>query len=93
MKKLVFIFAAFVAVSFSACGNKAAKSDNAAKADSTVVTEGKTCKSACDSSACKSACDSAACKTKCDSTACKAKCDSTAQKEHACKSNCKSNCK
>ena len=80
MKKLVFVFAAFIAVSFSACGNKAAKSEDAVKADSTVVTEG---------NACKAACDSTACKTKCDSTACKAKCDSTAQKEHACKSNCK----
>ena len=87
MKKLVFVCAAFIAVSFSACGNKAAKSETAAQADSTVVTETKAC--------CKEACDSA--KT------CEANCDSTVQKENACENNCqasennenacKSNCK
>ena len=73
MKKLVFVCAAFIAVSFSACGNKAAKSETATQAESTVVSETKSC--------CKEAGDSA--------QACKAHCDSTAQKEHACEQNCK----
>ena len=91
MKSLVFVCAAFLAVSFSACGNKAGNTEAATKADSTVVTETTACKAACtsnDSTACQAACDSTkACKTACDSThACKSACDST--KAHACKSHC-----
>ena len=66
MKKLVFVFAAFAAVSFSACGNKAANTESAAATDTTTVEAPSCCKSAttCDST--KTACDStkAAC---CDS--------------------------
>ena len=103
MKGLVFVFAAFFAVSFSACGNKTTNnSETATTAEKTVVTEtaNHACKSHCDSTAhaCKANCDSTkqACKANCDSTkhACKAKCDSTkACKTKDCKSNkCKSNC-
>ena len=100
MKKLVFIFAAFVAVSFSACGNKNTKSENSTKTDSTEVIENQACEAACDSAAhdhaCEAACDSAAhnhaCEAACDSAAhnhaCKKACDSAAH-NHACKSNCK----
>ena len=37
MKKLVFLFVAFAAVSFASCGNKAANSEEAA--DSTAAVE------------------------------------------------------
>ena len=37
MKKLVFLFVAFVAVSFASCGNKAANTESTV--DSTVVEE------------------------------------------------------
>ena len=37
MKKLVFLFVAFVAVSFASCGNKAANTERTV--DSTVVEE------------------------------------------------------
>ena len=40
MKKLVFAFAAFAAISFASCGNKAANNTTEAAADSTAaVTE------------------------------------------------------
>ena len=42
MKKLVFLFVAFAAVSFASCGNKAANSENAsdsASVEATVVEE------------------------------------------------------
>ncbi len=39
MKKLVFLFVAFAAVSFTSCGNKAANSEAAADSDSVAVVE------------------------------------------------------
>ena len=42
MKKLVFLFVVFAAVSFASCGNKAANSENAsdsASVEATVVEE------------------------------------------------------
>ena len=36
MKKLVFLFVAFAAVSFASCGNKAANSEVASDSDSVV---------------------------------------------------------
>lgn len=50
MKKLVFLFVAFAAVSFASCGNKAANSEVASDSDSAAVV--------CDSAAV--VCDSAA---------------------------------
>ena len=37
MKKLVFLFVAFAAVSFASCGNKAANSEVASDSDSAAV--------------------------------------------------------
>lgn len=53
MKKLVFAFAAFVAISFASCGNKAANKSVENAADTTTVVE----TVAADSTAC---CDSTA---------------------------------
>ena len=39
MKKLVFLFVAFAAVSFASCGNKAANSEVASDSDSVAVVE------------------------------------------------------
>lgn len=39
MKKLVFLFVAFAAVSFASCGNKAANSENASVEAPAVVEE------------------------------------------------------
>ena len=50
MKKLAFVFAAVVAVSFASCGNKTAQAE-AVDSDSVSV----------DTVACDSACDSVAC--------------------------------
>ncbi len=47
MKKLAFLFAAVVAVSFASCGNKTAQTEEAA--DSTIDS---TCVEACDSACC-----------------------------------------
>ncbi len=68
MKKLVFLFVAFVAVSFASCGGN--KNANAESTEAAVVEEEAT--PACDSV--KACCDSVAC----DSVACdsaKACCD------------------
>ena len=57
MKKLVFLFVAFVAVSFASCGGN--KNANAESTEAVVVEEATP---ACDSVCCDSAaCDSAAC--------------------------------
>ena len=57
MKKLVFLFVAFVAVSFASCGGN--KNANAESTESAVVEEATP---ACDSVCCDSAaCDSVAC--------------------------------
>lgn len=61
MKKLVFLFAAFVAVSFASCGNKAAN-NQAEAADSVAVVE-KVCDSICADSTHACCGDSTACKT------------------------------
>ena len=59
MKKLVFLFVAFVAASFASCGNKAANTE--ANADSTAVVVEEEVVVATDSAVCDSAaCDSAA---------------------------------
>jgi hypothetical protein len=42
MKKLVFLFVAFAAVSFASCGNKAAQSDESADSTVQVVVEEET---------------------------------------------------
>ncbi len=39
MKKLVFLFVAFAAVSFASCGNKAANNEVASDSDSVAVVE------------------------------------------------------
>lgn len=52
MKKLVFLFVAFAAVSFASCGNKAAN-NNAEGTDSVAVADSAAC---CDSTA--ACCDS-----------------------------------
>ena len=39
MKKLVFLFVAFAAISFASCGNKAANSEVASDSDSVAVVE------------------------------------------------------
>ena len=39
MKKLVFLFVAFAAVSFASCGNKAANSEVGSDSDSVAVVE------------------------------------------------------
>ena len=39
MKKLVFLFVAFAAVSFASCGNKVANSEVASDSDSVAVVE------------------------------------------------------
>ena len=48
MKKLVFAFAAFAAISFASCGNKAANNATAESADSVAVET----KATTDSTAC-----------------------------------------
>ena len=90
MKSLVLVFAAFVTVAFSACGNTANKSENTTKVDSTVVTTEQSCKAACDSAnACNTACDSVkACQNACDSAkTCQSACESA--KSHDCQEHCK----
>ncbi len=58
MKKLVFLFVAFVAVSFASCGGN--KNANTESTEAVVVEEEAT--PACDSVCCDTvACDSAAC--------------------------------
>ena len=39
MKKLVFLFVAFAAVSFASCGNKAANTEVSSETDSVAVVE------------------------------------------------------
>lgn len=39
MKKLVFLFVAFAAVSFASCGNKAANTESTVDSSATVVEE------------------------------------------------------
>ncbi len=59
MKKIAFVFAAVVAVSFaSCCGNKCAKSEECADS-----CQAEPCDSSCvcDSAACDSTCNTAAC--------------------------------
>ncbi len=72
MKKLAFVFAAVVAVSFASCGNKAqqAETQEAACACGTEAP----CKGECEECTCGEKCD-AACKGEaCDSTACEGQC-------------------
>ena len=71
MKKLVFLFVVFAAVSFASCGNKAAKNqvENAEAACEAVCDSAKECEKACCDSL-KAACDSVCCdsvKECCDS--------------------------
>ena len=97
MKKLVFVSAAVLAVAFSACGNKAAQSENASKAETTVVAEDNACKEACDSTKhdCQGNCEAAEkkhdCKGNCENAEkkhdCKGNCEN-AEKKHDCKGNC-----
>ncbi len=55
MKKLVFLFVAFAAVSFASCGNKAANNNTEVAADSAaVVAETAACDSACTDACCDS---------------------------------------
>ena len=59
MKKLVFLFVAFVAVSFASCGGNKNANANAESTEAAVVEEATP---ACDSVCCDSAaCDSVAC--------------------------------
>lgn len=78
MKKLAFVFAAVLAVSFASCGNKAKQAENA-EAACACGTEA-SCGGECKECTCDEKCDAAgegeACK---DSTACEGACkDSTA---------------
>ena len=73
MKKLAFVFAAVIAVSFASCGNKAQQ----AEAEETTCAcgaeascEGKCEKCACGGEHCDGACKGEAC----DSTACEGQC-------------------
>ena len=57
MKKLAFVFAAVVAVSFASCGNKTAQAE-AVDSDSVCVDTVATC--VCDSACCDSTCSAEA---------------------------------
>ncbi len=62
MKKLVYVFVAFAAISFASCGNKTANTE-AAAADSCAVVACDSAKACCDSA--KVACDSVKCDSAC----------------------------
>lgn len=69
MKKLVFAFAAFAAISFASCGGNKTANDEAAADSTAVVEEVKACcpndSAKCGDSTCVAPCDS----LKCDSAA------------------------
>lgn len=67
MKKLVYVFVAFAAISFASCGNKTANTEAAADSCAVVCDSAKVC---CDSA--KVCCDSA--KVACDSVKCDSAC-------------------
>lgn len=66
MKKLVFVFAAFAAISFASCGGNTTANNEAADSAAVVVEETVCSKDSakCDS-ACVAPCDSAKCDTAC----------------------------
>lgn len=73
MKKLAFVFAAVIAVSFASCGNKAKQAENAEAACvcGTEASCGGECEECTCDEKCDAACEGEACK---DSTACEGQC-------------------
>ncbi|MBQ7180301.1 MAG: hypothetical protein IJR87_03305 [Bacteroidaceae bacterium] len=72
MKKLAFVFAAVIAVSFASCGNKAQQAETEETA--CVCGAEAPCKGECEECTCGEGCD-AACKGEaCDTTACEGQC-------------------
>ena len=68
MKKLAFVFAAIVAVSFASCGNKAQQTETQEKAcvcGETAKCGGECEECTCCPNECESACDTTACEGQC----------------------------